>query len=237
MPDSWTLPVAVDLSTTAVSSAATFYARLLGWSVDGSGDAVVATVDGVTVATVRPTRTFHSGWSTVFGTADAAATRAGIVVAGGRVYGTDPAGMLRAADPAGATFAVTGGRTPPPPGPGRPSWFEYMTTAPAAADDFYRAALGLSPVRPDGAPDDGFVLFTADGRPVAGRLTLPPELAATIPAGWMVYFGCADVDDSVTVAADLGAAVVVPPRDTPTGRLSTLVDPTGAVFTLLRPAG
>lgn len=230
-----TVPVAVELSSTDLAAAIPFYEALLGWSFEQAGDAVRATVDGLTVATLRPSTTGRSGWSVVFAAADLAATRAAIVAAGGSVDGPDTAGLLRATDHAGATFAITGKATRVPSGPGRASWFEYLTTDPGPADEFYPAALGLATVRPDGAPDDTFLLLAGSGPPVAGRLTLPPELAAAVPPGWMVYLGCADVDATVAVAADLGGFVAVPPRDAPTGRLSAVVDPAGAAFTLLRP--
>ena len=53
----------------------------------------------------------------------------------------------------------------------------------------------------------------------------------------MVYFAQPNVDAATHHALQLGATLLVSPRDTPTGRVAALRDPTGAVFTLLRPAG
>jgi hypothetical protein len=52
----------------------------------------------------------------------------------------------------------------------------------------------------------------------------------------MVYLAHDDVDAAAAAVSDLGGAVVVPPRDTPTGRLVAVSDRGGAVVTLLRPA-
>jgi predicted enzyme related to lactoylglutathione lyase len=82
-----------------------------------------------------------------------------------------------------------------------------------------------------------YALFTLGGRPVTGRLGLPPEMAAALGSRWMVYFAAPDVDASADQAGHLGGAVLVPPTDTPTGRVAAIRDPTGATFTLLRPPG
>ena len=76
----------------------------------------------------------------------------------------------------------------------------------------------------------------AGGRPVAGRLHLPADLAGLLGQRWMVYLADADVDAAAHRAEGLGAEMLVPPRDTPTGRVTALRDPQQAVFTVLRPA-
>lgn len=55
----------------------------------------------------------------------------------------------------------------------------------------------------------------------------------TAAFGWgvvpMIYLAHGDVDDGASTAARLGGRVVVPPRDTPTGRPAAVTDPSGAV--------
>ncbi|MFI9641259.1 VOC family protein [Micromonospora sp. NPDC051925] len=76
--------------------------------------------------------------------------------------------------------------------------------------------------------------------------TAPPDPAAgpdpparpdpvDLPAYWSVYFAVTDVDATAARATTLGATILVPPRTTPQGRLTTLRDPTGATFDLLTP--
>jgi len=53
----------------------------------------------------------------------------------------------------------------------------------------------------------------------------------------MTYVAVPDVDLAADGAAGLGGEVLVPPVDTPVGRVCAVRDPGGAVLTLLRPAG
>ncbi len=212
----------VRLAAPDPDAAAAFYGGLLGWSHDAG---VLRAADGTPVAALTGADGPLPGWSvTLAGVADRA------VAAGGRPLG----GAAQAvADPGGAAFSTAAAPVPlPAPGPGRPVWFENMTTAAAAVDAFYAAVTGWA-TQPAGP---GYVLFTAEGRPVAGRLDLPPDLAAALGPRWMVYLAHADVDAAATAVAGLGGVVAVPPRDTPTGRLTAVVDPGGAVVTLLTPA-
>ncbi len=209
----------VTLCTTDPAAAADFYGALLGWR--RAGDAL-AGADGVPVAALTADGPVP-GWGVVLpGTADRAAGAGGEVLDGPVVR--DPAGALFAAGPPAVPL--------PPPGPGRPAWFENMTTDAAAADRFYASVAGWT-VQPAGP---GYALFVDGDRPVAGRLELSPDLAAALGPRWMVYLAHDDVDAAAAEVAGRGGAVVVPPRDTPTGRLVAVSDPDGAVVTLLRPA-
>ncbi|KOG54807.1 glyoxalase/bleomycin resistance protein/dioxygenase, partial [Streptomyces varsoviensis] len=51
---------------------------------------------------------------------------------------------------------------------------------------------------------------------------------------WMTYFETADADAAARRVTELGGQVLAPPRDSPLGRLATVADPEGAVFSLLR---
>lgn len=222
-------PVRVDLVTTDTEGAQAFYGPLLGWTVeDGRCYADGTPVASLLAAGQAPVR----GWRTSFDHPDLQAAAAGVRDAGGEVL-AEGDGVVHATDPGGATFAVVSGQTPVTPGPGRPSWYELMTTDAATADAFYGAVFGHRVAAPDDGP---YALFTLGERPVAGRLSLPPDLAGVLGVRWMVYFAHADVDAGARQAEELGGAVLVPPRDTPPGRVAALRDPTGGVFTVLRPA-
>ncbi len=209
----------VTLTTADPDGAADFYGALLGWRRTGE---VLTGADGVPVAALAADGPV-AGWGIVLaGTADRAAQAGGEVLDGPVVR--DPAGALFTAGPPDVAL--------PAPGPRRPAWFENMTTDPAAADRFYTAVTGWT-VQPAGP---GYSLFVDGARPVAGRLELSPDLAAALGPRWMVYLAHDDVDAAAAAVPDLGGAVVVPPRDTPTGRLVAVTDRGGAVVTLLRPA-
>ncbi len=209
----------VTLTTADPDGAADFYGALLGWRRTGE---VLTGADGVPVTALASDGPV-AGWGVVLaGTADRAAEAGGEVLDGPVVR--DPAGALFTAGPPAVAL--------PAPGPGRPAWFENMTTDPAAADRFYTAVAGWT-VQPAGP---GYALFADGARPVAGRLELSPDLAAALGPRWMVYLAHDDVDAAAAAVSDLGGAVVVPPRDTPTGRLVAVSDRGGAVVTLLRPA-
>ncbi|MCX4471845.1 hypothetical protein OOK41_16270 [Micromonospora sp. NBC_01655] len=218
------VPGGVELVSADLDASRAFYADLLGWTYAGS----TAFADGVPAAELRsggaPAR-----WWTVFAVDDSGAVSAAAARAGARLDGDD------VHDPLGGSFRVRAGAHVVAPGPGRPCWYEYMTTAPDAADRFHADALGLRASAPPGAPDDSYVLLSAAGRPVAGRLLLPLPLDTLLPTGWMVYLAVADPDGVAAQAGRLGGRLLVPPRDVPTGRVAALADPAGAVFTVIRP--
>jgi predicted enzyme related to lactoylglutathione lyase len=78
-----------------------------------------------------------------------------------------------------------------------------------------------------------YTLFEADGQMVGG--TTPPQLPG-VPSHWHVYFGVTDADATVAKASDLGGSVLVPPFDTPVGRMAVIGDPQGAVFSIVQQA-
>ncbi|RKN47818.1 VOC family protein [Micromonospora endolithica] len=221
------VPCGVELVTPDPDAAREFYAHLFGWTYDADGSTALA--DGVPAAGLRagagPAR-----WWALFDTDDAAAVRAAATGAGARVEDDE------VHDPLGGSLLLRPGTTAVAPGPGLPAWYEFMTTAPADADRFLAAALALHATVPPGAPDDTYALLVSGGRPVAGRLALPPPLAGVLPTGWMVYLAVADPDDAAERAGERGGRVVVPPSDVLTGRVAALADPAGAVFTVIRPA-
>ena len=191
-----------------------FYGALLGWGV--APGSVLLDREGAPIAVLVGGT---AGWCPVL---DGAA--ADVVAAGGTATGS------AATDPSGVAFGIGTAAVPlAAPGPGRPVWFEHMSLDAAAADRFYPAAFGwaVTPAGPE------YSLFTDGARPFAGRLALVAELAAAVGERWMVYLAHGDVDGGAATAARLGGTVVVPPRDTPTGRLAAITDPSGAVFTLL----
>jgi hypothetical protein len=80
----------------------------------------------------------------------------------------------------------------------------------------------------DGQP---YAVFKA-GEAMVGGSMLPQ--APGVPNHWHVYFGTDDADATAAKAAETGGAVVVPPFDTPVGRIAVLSDPQGAVFSVIK---
>ena len=65
-------------------------------------------------------------------------------------------------------------------------------------------------------------------------MSKPPEMGDA-PSNWMVYFSVSDCDEQVARAASLGANVIAPPMDIEgIGRFAPLVDPQGAVFSIIK---
>lgn len=236
-------PVAVELRTTDASRARAFYGPLLGWRFAAGSGAIDCLVDGAVVASVRPDGTDPGEWRVVFADDEAATVVERVEGAGGSVLraASEAEGeVVDVADPLGATLAVVDAarREALAPGRARPSWFEIMTSDADATDRFYRSLFGYRIEGPGGpaAPDDPFALLWTGDRQIGGRLALPPELGGLLGDRWMLYFAMPDVDDVIPRAVELGAAVLVPPRDAPTGRVAALRDPVGAIFTIMTPA-
>ena len=109
------------------------------------------------------------------------------------------------------------------------SWFELMTTDVAAAKDFYTKLFGWTT---EEIPMEGGtynVIKVAD-KAVAGMMTMPPEVQS-VPPHWGVYVTVDDVDATAKLAEEMGAKILVPPRDIPkVGRFCVIQDPQGAAL-------
>ena len=96
-----------------------------------------------------------------------------------------------------------------------------------ASAEFYRGAFGWDLSEPSGPLNRREWLV--DGRPIAGLLPRPAAMPAETPVYWDTYFGTADPDAAITLAATLGATVLMGPVDVEIGRIGVFADPTGAV--------
>ena len=142
--------------------------------------------------------------------------------------------MAMLQDRQGATFAVwqpqdhIGCRVKGEPG--AIAWNELLTTDPKDATDFYGSLLGVVSAPAEGPME--YTLLKASGADVAGVMQITEEMGP-VPPNWMVYFGVANVDDTASKAASLGATLLVPGMDIPgVGRFATIQDPQGAVFSI-----
>ena len=115
---------------------------------------------------------------------------------------------------------------------GHMNWNELATKEPEKAARFYEEVLR---VKVEAVDSGGSVyrLIHAGGRPVAGILTMTPEMG-DVPSSWNVYFASDDVDATVAAAIAAGGKALQPAFDIPGGsRMAVLQDPLGAVFEVM----
>jgi predicted enzyme related to lactoylglutathione lyase len=108
-------------------------------------------------------------------------------------------------------------------------WFEHISADTAKAGKFYSALLGWHiEATPMGGPEPYPLIMNGD----QGIGGLRP-LQAGGSAHWMSYLSVADVDASHKAALAAGAKSQMPPTDFgPVGRGASLLDPTGALFSV-----
>ena len=241
----------VDLQTTDQGAAKDFYAGLFGWTYDDQpmGEGAVysmAMLGSDPVAAIAPQSPelkaagAPSMWNTYLAVDSVDDAAAKVEAAGGKVAMApfdvmDAGRMAFVLDPSGAPVALWQanqhiGATLVNE-PGAVTWNELISTDPDAAA-FYRTVAGLTTSTMDMGTGE-YTLFEAAGQMVGG--TTPPQMPG-IPNHWHVYFGVADADATAAKATELGGSVLVPPFDTPVGRLAVLGDPQGAVFSIIQQA-
>ena len=83
-----------------------------------------------------------------------------------------------------------------------------------------------------------YTLWKVGDQMVAGGMPIGDEFPPEVPSYWAVYFAVDDADaTSAAKAHELGGTVMRPPSDIPdVGRFAVLVDPQGAVFSILKNA-
>lgn len=244
-------PSWVDLPTTDPNAAKAFYAGVFGWTYDDQpmGEGAVyslAKVRGLDVAAIspQPQEMAAAGAPPMWGTyitvdsADDAAAKIG--AAGGRVlmepFDVMAAGrMVFAMDPGGAMVAFwqpnehIGARLVNEPG--SLAWNELITTD-ASSAKFYEQVAGMTTSTMDMGQGD-YTLFNVGDQMVGG--TTPPMMEG-VPNHWHVYFAVDDADASAAKITELGGTILVPPFDTPVGRIAVAQDPQGAAFSIIKNA-
>ncbi len=111
------------------------------------------------------------------------------------------------------------------------SWTDLSTPDAQASKDFYGGLFGWdfddSPI-PDDAGGGVYVMARLAGRAAAAMF----ETSERHPA-WASYVTVEDADETAARASELGANLLAEPFDVmDVGRMSTIQDPTGAVFCL-----
>lgn len=248
-------PCWIDLMTSDPGDAARFYSGLFGWQLaiggEETGYSTTATIDGLPVAGlsgVPAPSGVPTTWTLSFATFDLDASMAAVRENGGRVT-MGPLDIMAegrmavAADPTGAVFGLwqPGRRTGMKiiEEPGTMAWCEVNTPDARRDRDFYAAVLGHrhAPL-PD--RDGGFDYRTFsvgdDDRMWGGVLPMEGDQWAGIPPHWMIYFAVDDTDAAAASVTELGGSIVVEPFDSPYGRIAVVMDPQGAVLSIMKPS-
>lgn len=242
-------PCWVDLSTSDTEKAKAFYADLLGWEAEEPnaefGGYFNFRKDGVQVAgcmAKQPDNPMPDVWSVYLTTDDAvktidaaAASGAQVIVPAMQVGPLGTMGVL--VDPGGAFIGLW------QPGehvgfgvvaePGAPSWFELLATDYEGSLAFYRDVFRWDTHTVSDTDEFRYTTLLHGDQWLAGVMDAKAMLPEGVPAHWSVYFGVADADDAAARCAELGGSVVMPPEDTPYGRLAALADSTGANFKIV----
>ncbi|GGX71491.1 VOC family protein [Streptomyces fructofermentans] len=242
-------PCWVSLMVHGMAATQEFYGELFGWEFQPGphqlGSYLRAQLDGQEVAGIGqlpPDLHLPIAWTPYFASDDVDETAASVRQCGGTV-GVGPldvaeAGRLAiASDPSGAVFgvwqaarhlgtAITGV-------PGTPNWNELITRDSSGVVKFYETVFGFEQ-EPVISADFDYITLHIKGRPVAGIHGVGNALPRDRGPHWMTYFEVADVDAAVAHVADLGGHTLKQPRNTPHGRIATVADPEGAVFSIVR---
>jgi uncharacterized protein len=237
----------VDLQTTDPDAAKAFYSGLFDEVPMGeSATYSIAQLDGDSVAAIGPQdpQAAQAGappmWNTYIAVDSVDDTVAKVAAAGGQVL-MEPADVMDAGrmalvlDPAGV--AVAAWQAKDHIGASRVNehgtlaWNELITADPAASTGFYNQVFGLTTSETEMGEGNKYLVFEVGGQQVGGA-TAP--YAEGTPNHWHVYFGTSDADAAAAKAAELGGTVVVPPFDTPVGRMGVLQDPQGATFSIFQ---
>ncbi|MFD0139767.1 VOC family protein [Streptomyces sp. NPDC003631] len=246
----------LDVGTSDIDGAISFYRDLFGWQFRSagpdSGGYGFFQLAGRTVAGGMQTTSEQGApsWTVYFRSTDAEATAKAAEQAGGSVLlrPMDVLGegrMAILADTAGVPFGIwQPGRTQGVDVAGEPGslcWIELFTPDIARAAAFYRKVLGWETegvsfpggtytcINPDGgSPETGFGGLV----PQADDPVDPESGAYLLP-----YFEATDTDAVARATQERGGTVLMPPTDVRgVGRIARLADPYGARFAVITSA-
>lgn len=242
----------VDMASDDPQKAAEFYRELFGWQIDPPADDtqgyMIAVKDGRPVAGLgpKPTPEMPSNWATYIATDDADATAEAIKTAGGSLH-MDPfdveteqgkhGRMFFASATDGSTFGVWQAADHIGAGvvnePSSLSWNELHSRDLDQAKGFYGQVFGYD--YDDMSSDElTYNIFkrSSDGEGVGGMGTAD-MLPEGVPSVWLTWFAAQSCDDSAKKVEELGGQVIMPPNDTPFGRMAVVTGAQGETFGLV----
>jgi hypothetical protein len=240
----------IELFSSDVASARTFYGELFGWTSDEPDPALGGYLNfrrnGERIAGLMHNDGSQGTpdlWSTYLGVSDAKAVADAAVQHGGTVIVpamdvADLGTMVVVTDPGGA---VIGGWQPGShtglaavAETGAPSWFELHTRDFGRSLAFYQDVFGWTTHAVGDTDEFRYSTLGENEAAAAGIMDASSFLPDGVPAHWSVYFGVDSADETLERVVSLGGAVVLGAEDTPYGRLATATDPTGAPFKLIQ---
>ena len=244
----------VDLGTSDIDGATSFYNRLFGWDFRSagpeSGGYGFFQLAGKTAAGGMQTSPEQGppSWNVFFQTPDADATAKAVAQSGGSVLMAPDDVMKEGrlavfSDKAGVSFGVW------QPGqlrgidiagdPGSLCWVELYTPDIAAAAAFYYSVLGMETSAMPFPGGTYTCLNPAEGGEdsmFGGVVPLADDpTEQETGAYWLPYFEVADTDALVGKAEELGGTVRMPATSVEgVGRIAKLADPYGARFAVIK---
>ncbi|MGI8809327.1 MAG: VOC family protein [Acidimicrobiales bacterium] len=244
-------PCWVDLTTSDVDGARSFYGQLFGWEAEEANEEFGGyfnfTKDGVHVAggmSSMPDAGMPDVWSVYLATDDARKAVDAVKANGGQVIADamdveDLGTMAVVTDSGGAAIGIW------QPGlhegfglirdAGTPAWFELLTRDYEGAVAFYETVFGWKTQTMGDTPDFRYTVAVDGEEQLAGVMDASGFLPQGVPNHWSVYFAADDADAMLAQVVALGGTVDTPAEDTPYGRLATAADPTGARFKIVAP--
>jgi predicted enzyme related to lactoylglutathione lyase len=246
------VPSWIDHSGPDPAKASEFYSALFGWDImEGgpeSGGYNLASKAGKNVAGIGPQMggPGPSYWATYVNVDSADDVTEKVRAHGGTVL-VEPMDVMAQgrmavfADPAGAVFGIWQPGLMKGAGlvneNGTLGWNELVTSDVEGSKAFYGAVFGWGHASHEGGPPGGYTEWKVGDRTMGGMMAKPPGMPAEVPSYWGVYFVVPDVDATVAKASELGGSVFLPAFDSPQGRLAGIVDPFGAMFSVISPPG
>lgn len=246
------MPSWIDLATTDVDAVKPFYAALFGWSYTDmpmGPSYTQAKMNGAKVAGMMPMmpamqKSGHpSMWSTYINVDSAADMAAKAVMLGGEIVmpATDVMGQGQLAVIRDTAGAVVGLWQPMSHigseivnEPGAYTWAELAVRDVPTAKTFYSAMFGWTFEADDtdihGEPYTNIVL---SGRTIGGLMPIG-ESWGEVPPFWGAYLGIDDLDAALEKTTKLGGKIVMPPIEIPKGRFAGILDPSGAMITMIQ---
>src|SRR6266436_6375334 len=239
-----------ELATTDGPGAKKFYCELFGWEANDMpiGPDMVYTMlklDGKDTGalyqkgeTMKDVPTHWASYISV-ASADEIAAKAkslGATVMQEPFDVMDVGRMAVIIDPTGAAFCIWQPKKHTGVGvkgqPNSLTWNELLTNDPTGASDFYTRLFGWT-AKSHGAPME-YTEFMLGDTAFAGMMQIRPDMGP-VPPNRGKYLDDDDCDATFQKATSLGARAIVPPMDIPNvGRFSTIMDPQGAVFSIIK---
>ncbi|MFD9889362.1 VOC family protein [Amycolatopsis sp. NPDC059027] len=246
-------PCWMELATSDPERSMRFYQALFGWDYrllrDGAGqDYPVAVLAGEPVAGIRVQRQVVRDWTPYLAAPDLAGTAYQVSELGGTLLETHPhvvpgvGAKALADDPGGATvglaspaadWAFVAGE------PGTLVWLEFVTHRAHQADRFYQRLFGYEQRQFGDGRDVDYMVYTANGDSVLGRVRMAPGTPDDVPPRWIAHFAVDPdhgFDHTLHQARSLGAKLRFRPYTSALGKVAVLSDPLGTRFAIIDPA-